>query len=160
MSSRIDYKTVVISIVFSVSLSTATIMTVPQIQDALRGPHGEQGLQGPQGEQGVQGPAGPAGVFGEPDYDTGWIEIPKGEYKNLELDTVAIYDIDNAFVYVVGKSKEEGFIHHINYGGAEISGQLQGIWWLISTDTIRVHRRARDTYFHEIRVRIWQLPPQ
>jgi len=56
MSSNIDYKTIVIALVFSVILSTGIVMTVPQVQDALRGPQGEQGLQGIQGERGPIGP--------------------------------------------------------------------------------------------------------
>lgn len=55
MSSNIDYKTVAIAIFFSVILSTGIIMTVPQVQDALRGPQGESGPQGEQGPQGVPG---------------------------------------------------------------------------------------------------------
>jgi len=55
MSSNIDYKTVVIAIVFSVILSTGITMTVPQVQDAIRGPQGEQGIQGIQGKTGSPG---------------------------------------------------------------------------------------------------------
>jgi hypothetical protein len=62
MLSNIDYKTIIISIVFSVILSTGTIMTVPQVQDALRGPQGEQGPQGVQGTTGETGPMGPQGI--------------------------------------------------------------------------------------------------
>lgn len=64
MSSNIDYKTVVIAVVFSVILFTATIMTVPQVQDALRGPQGMAGIQGPQGDQGLQGIQGEVGPIG------------------------------------------------------------------------------------------------
>jgi len=62
MSSNIDYKTAVIAIVFSVILSIGIIMTVPQVQDALRGSQGELG---PQGEQGIQGISGEQGIQGE-----------------------------------------------------------------------------------------------
>jgi len=66
MSSNIDFKTVLIAIVFSVILSIGIIMTVPQVQDVLRGPQGEPGPQGEQGIQGVQGIQGEMGPRGYP----------------------------------------------------------------------------------------------
>jgi hypothetical protein len=80
MSSNIDYKTIIISIVFSVILSTATIMTVPQVQDALRGPQGKQGLKGVQGLQGPKGDTGDTGPKG----DTG-LAGPKGDTGDTGL---------------------------------------------------------------------------
>ncbi len=80
MSFNVDYKTVVIATFLSVILSTGIIMTVPQVQDALRGPQGEpgpkgepglqgvqglQGLKGDTGDVGPEGPEGPIGLAGE-----------------------------------------------------------------------------------------------
>lgn len=53
MASNVSYKTLVIAVVLSVILSTGIIMTVPQVQDAIRGPQGIQGIQGIQGLQGA-----------------------------------------------------------------------------------------------------------
>ncbi len=68
MSSNIDYKTVVIAILCSIILSTAIVMTVPQVQEAMIGDTGEegpQGEQGEQGEQGIQGIRGERGITGD-----------------------------------------------------------------------------------------------
>ena len=79
MSSNIDYKTVVITIVLSVILSTGIVMTVPQVQDALRGPQGDHGLQGAQGIQGIQGLQGIQGEEGPQGEPGDSIIGPQGE---------------------------------------------------------------------------------
>ena len=67
MPSNIDWKTIIIAIIFSVIIFTVITMTVPQVQDALRGLQGEvgpQGEPGPQGDTGGIGPTGEAGPVG------------------------------------------------------------------------------------------------
>jgi len=99
MSSDIDYKTIIITVFFSVILSTGIVMTVPQLKDILRGPQGEpgpqgvRGLQGPKGDTGDSGPKGDTGpqgaqgIQGEP----GPIGPPGiSEVTQAELDELAI----------------------------------------------------------------------
>lgn len=57
-------KTIIISVILSIILSTTIIIVAPPIQDLLRGPQGEQGEPGPQGEVGSQGPQGEVGSLG------------------------------------------------------------------------------------------------
>jgi len=88
----LDWKTIGVSVILSIILSTLTtsalIISVPTLREMLRGPPGPQGPQGPpgpqgepgpQGPQGEQGPPGPPGPPGEPytfgktwSYITGW----------------------------------------------------------------------------------------
>jgi len=178
MSSNIDYKTIIISIVFSVILSTGTIMTVPQVQDALRGPQGEQGPQGvqgpqgppgPQGPQGVQGPTGeqgpqgetgeqgPAGIVGEPDFTSGWTQISQLHTLTFFFNTDVIYDYQNIFVCLEGMTAD-GRIHQIAYGLDQYGTNTRGAYWSMDSDRIYVHRSADDVFYTKIRVRIWQLP--
>jgi len=144
MSSNIDYKTIIISIVFSVILSTGTIMTVPQVQDALRGPQGEpgpQGVQGPQGppgtgEQGPQGETGeqgPAGIVGEPDFTSGWKEISQLHTLTFFFNTDVIYDYQNIFVCLEGMTAD-GRIHQIAYGLDQYGTNTRGAYWSMDSD--------------------------
>jgi hypothetical protein len=178
MLSNIDYKTIVISIVFSVILSTGTIMTVPQVQDALRGPQGEQGpqgvqgsqgpmgeigpmgpqgVQGPTGEQGPQGEQGPAGIVGEPDFTSGWKEIPQLHTSTFYFNKDVIYDYQNTFVCLEGLTAD-GRIHQIAYGLDQFGTSTRGAYWSMDSDRIYVFRSADDVFYTKIRVRIWQLP--
>lgn len=181
MSSSIDYKTVAISIVFSVILSTATIMTVPQVQNALRGPQGEQGPQGvqgpqgPKGDTGQQGPQGvkgdtgeqgpqgetgeqgPAGILGEPDFTSGWRQISQIHTLTFYFGTDVIYDYQHTFVCLEGLTADER-IHQIAYGLDNVGVNTRGAYWSMDSDRIYVHRGADDVFYTKIRVRIWQLP--
>jgi len=175
MLSNIDYKTIIISIVFSVILSTGTIMTVPQVQDALRGPQGEQGpqgvqgttgetgpmgpqgIQGPTGEQGPQGEQGPSGIVGEPDFTSGWKEISQLHTLTFFFNTDVIYDYQNIFVCLEGMTAD-GRIHQIAYGLDQYGTNTRGAYWSMDSDRIYVHRSADDVFYTKIRVRIWQLP--
>jgi len=115
MSSNINYKTIIIAILFSVILSTGIILIVPQVQDTLRGPQGElgpkgetglqgeQGIpgesitgpQGLQGIQGIQGETGPIGLTGPPGIS---------EVTQAELDELAI-KINGIVAYSLLKSE-------------------------------------------------------
>ena len=57
--------TIGISVILSVSLTLCSVMFIPSIHDALRGPEGPQGPQGQQGEQGLQGIPGQDGSQGD-----------------------------------------------------------------------------------------------
>jgi hypothetical protein len=184
MSSNIDYKTIVITIVFSVILSTGIIMTVPQVQDVLRGPQGELGLQGVQGPQGDTGDVGPEGPIGSPGqgwgeliYDSGWIAINQSEGRVL-----CTLDDPNVFVYMIGRSwwgdknygEEVGVIHQDSFGGDHYylwnwttwtpTWTPRGARWYISPSLfdseiyeLGIYRNKEDIRWREVRVLVWQL---
>ena len=52
--------TITVSVILSISLTLCSIMFIPTVKDALRGP------EGPQGQTGSQGPIGPQGKPGDP----------------------------------------------------------------------------------------------
>ena len=81
---------VIISVALSSAATYAMVMYLPQIQEILRGPPGEQGLVGPQGPAGPVGPIGPQGEPGPRGY-TG-PQGPPGvcEVTQAELDEVAL----------------------------------------------------------------------
>ena len=168
MSSNVSYTTIVIAVVLSVALSTATIMTVPQVQDALRGPQGEpgqqgevgapgaQGLQGVKGDTGDIGPVGSSG-FGELIYDSGWFALSPSYMKTLiKLDPRAV------FVYMIGRESGTG-IHQMYYGGVRYNEDettiKMGAYWRLSDDRdLWIFRNPDDESWDEIRVLVWELP--
>jgi len=103
---EIDWDTVIVSIILSFIMFTATsliMIRLPQIQDSLQGPRGERGPTGPQGPKGdpgpqgipgfegprgppgPAGPEGPIGPEGKPFEFTGtWIEITSWSLEDIK----------------------------------------------------------------------------
>ncbi len=144
----VDKETVAIAVVLSVILSTVisfgVIMTVPQVQDLLRGiqgeigPQGEQGIQGesgesivgPQGEVGLQGPQGEIGsqglrgLQGEPySFEGEWHNI-----FDLKIEHVAIYElIDSGDIVPEAEGLSGRFI--------EVEGDFLRIRWKVKFES-------------------------
>jgi len=84
--------TIVIAILCSVILTTGIIMTVPQVQNTLRGPQGEPGIQGEQGIQGVKGDTGdkgPPGSDANCEFLESQLSIIQYQYDELQQDARA-----------------------------------------------------------------------
>ncbi len=67
--SDINWKTIgvtsLVSAIIAILVVSGLIMSIPMIQNALRGPEGVQGIPGDQGAQGIQGNQGNRGAQGE-----------------------------------------------------------------------------------------------
>ncbi|MBQ03314.1 hypothetical protein CL673_01170 [Candidatus Bathyarchaeota archaeon] len=106
--SDIDWKTIgvtsLISAIIAILVVSGLIMSIPMIQDALRGPEGAQGTQGIPGDQGAQGIPGDQGLRGETGLaglqgsrglkgDQGEIGLP-GKFSGHWERTLLIHDED------------------------------------------------------------------
>ncbi len=101
-SSAQSKATIAIAIGFSVTLSTVTIMYVPQVQEAILGPQGEPG---PQGEQGIQGETGSPGISEVTQAELDELAIRINELRNI------IFDMDDNL---------DDNLRIIDYMGAEL----------------------------------------
>ena len=99
MSSDIDYRTILISIILSILLFYAIILTVPQVQGALRGPPGDvgpQGEQGREGTQGIQGLRGPIGLQGLQGVPGEGCDIVRKNFIASETRTITFFQFDTS----------------------------------------------------------------
>ena len=141
MSSNIDYKTIVIAALLSVTLSAGISYWKPPIV-------GPQGAPGPQGDPGPPGPG-----FGELIHDSGWITMDGN--NSLEI---CILDDPNVFVYMIGKYPSVK-AHQLFYG-LEINGDRESgaFWWIDKDNQLFVYRGSDSIHYVQVRVLVWQLP--
>ena len=109
--------------------------------------------------------------FPEPDYDSNWVSIEKGQGLILTHDL----NTTEYFVYLIGRYDTAGdetsdFItgednfHTYRFGGDVYydilygTSRMCGIWYVASKNSIRIDRAAYDYFADYIRVRIWKLP--
>ena len=108
-------------------------------------------------------------LFPSPEFDSGWIPLAPGEKKEL---TPRLGDLENAFVYVVGRVNNGGIwrYHQQNFGiddfnwGFYQEFRTKGMTWQIwgdeyRGDKIEILRAKEDEAWEQVRVRIWLLPP-
>ena len=95
--------------------------------------------------------------LGEPDYDSGWVSLPKGDKMfthNLGTTNVLVYVIGN---YPIASP----YIHQMDYGGEITHSGLNhygAYWHELTTTTITVHRHGQDGNWEYGRVMLWKLP--
>jgi hypothetical protein len=95
---------------------------------------------------------GPEG-FGEPDYDSGWMDIAAGDSMSFThgLGTT------NVHVYVVGRNAD-GLIHQMDYGFTIAGSARYGLAWLsLDSNSIWVTRGPDDENWVQVRMMIWRL---
>jgi len=174
--------TVIISVILSVSITLGSITYIPFVKDSLKGSEGQPGPQGPQGaegppgpagpagpqgeqgQQGVEGPTGPAGPKGEqgspgnwsqPDYDSGWIILERGESYRIFHDLGM-----EVFVYIIGEY--EGLFTHQIFMGSENYNTTEefkrkGVLWKNYGSYIQIKRMNGDYYYPKARVYLWKI---
>jgi hypothetical protein len=110
--------------------------------------------------------------FPEPDYDSNWISIDKGQGLTLTHDL----NTTEYFVYLVGRydttedeTSDDFITGEDNFHTYEIGGdwsydtiygsmEMRGIWYVAHKNSIRIDRGAHDPFSDYVRVRIWKLP--
>jgi hypothetical protein len=94
--------------------------------------------------------------LGQPDYDSTWYNISKGESiiltHNLGTTDVIIYMIGN-------DTDSAHYIHQIGFGGDNyFSGAGGAYWYELTPTTIKTTRAANDNDWDQMRVLIWKIP--
>lgn len=119
------------------------------------GPVGPEGPTGPKGNTGPQGSSG----FGEPDFDSGWTSIKKGQTINWGHKYGS-----NILVYVLGRvdgaADKIAMIHQTHLGMEIYDTTKTGLIWYIidGKDEITVSRSPIDEKWDQARVMIWEIP--
>jgi hypothetical protein len=100
-------------------------------------------------------PSAASGGFpwGEPAYDSGWVDIAAGE--NLSMSHNLGGTTDDYVVDLQGRSSLGD--RHAYYGGdlPESSTSTGFYWWRLDATTIDVYRTTGEVYTEQVRVRIW-----
>jgi hypothetical protein len=96
--------------------------------------------------------------FPRPAYDSGWVEIDRGE--DISLNHNLGGDPDNYVVDLQFMYDFPGFQtrHHTGYEGpgqADWAYPTGGYWKGLTTGRVTVHRGAHDNLIDKVRVRIW-----
>ena len=129
------------------------------VLELVPGPQGPAGSTGPEGPEGPQGLIGPAGGFGAPDFDSGWVELSKGE--NL-IGTLSEIDASNVFVYLMGRLDPLLEAHQYYYGVDMYDPDdwidRGATWYFDYTQNLYVVRGYFDEHWTEARVIVWELP--
>jgi hypothetical protein len=94
--------------------------------------------------------------FGEPAYDSGWVDIAAG--ANLLLFHNLGGSADDYVVDLQGRSSTGD--RHAYYGGDQLDAStVRGFYWYgLNITTITVHRGLSELYSEQVRVRIWMVP--
>jgi hypothetical protein len=94
--------------------------------------------------------------FGDPAYDSGWVDLTPGSAEMLTHDLGG--DVDEYVVDVEGRSSSSGD-RHAAFGSDRASEtSISGFYWLsLTTSTISVYRAEDDGATDQARVRIWRV---
>jgi hypothetical protein len=101
-----------------------------------------------------------------PDWDSGWVSLTAGAAATT-LNHNLGGTLDDYVVDMQQKSLSHG-INHAHYGGMDFGenawggtrvDEMVGSYWRnLNTTSIKVYRRADDTFAEQVRVRIWKKP--
>lgn len=101
----------------------------------------------------LEGSSSGASGLGEPDYDSGWVSMPRTKSFEHGLGTTEL------FVYVIGKGGSISGIHQWGYGGITDLGLQKGLYWRTSSSNhVTLYRYRSDSAWNQVRVLIWKIP--